>query len=60
LEADEALVIVGARVDEVADGLLDAPLAWGEWLRCGFRGDGSELRFGAGDGGAEIGGEGVG
>jgi hypothetical protein len=40
LEADEALEIVVARVDEMADGLLGAPLAGGEGLGGGFGGEG--------------------
>jgi hypothetical protein len=54
LHADEALEIVGAGVDEVADGLLRGPLARGQRLRGGFGGEGGELAFCANQGGAEF------
>jgi len=60
LKADEALEVVVAGVDEVADGLLDAPFAGLKGLRGGFGRDGGELALGAGQVGAEVRGEGLG
>jgi hypothetical protein len=54
LHADEPLEIVAAGVNEVADGLLRRPLAWGKRLCGGFGGEGGELAFGASEDGAEV------
>ena len=57
LEADEALEVVGAGVDEVADGLLGGPFAGREGLGRGFGSDWAELALGAGEVGAKVGGD---
>ena len=59
LHADEPLEIVAAGVNEVADGLLRRPLAWGKRLCGGFGGEGGELAFGAGEDAAEVSREGT-
>ena len=60
LQSDEALQIVVGRVDEMADDLLDAPLAGSEGLSRGFRRDSGELALAAGDAVAKRHGDGVG
>src|SRR6202012_1191597 len=60
LQADEALEVVRAGVDEVADGLLRGPLAGSARLGGDLGGEVAELALGAREGGAEIRGEGLG